>query len=108
MVLWNDATGLTRAYERFLTEGSTGAEVRGPILSSWERSRALGVVPNQLEIPYQEVLGREVLGQEVLGQEVLGQEVLGQERRLLDAAGPVLDRLASALGGSRTAVTLRY
>ncbi|WP_246203866.1 SpoIIE family protein phosphatase [Streptomyces tailanensis] len=78
--------GLNRAYERFLTEGSAGAEVRGPILSSWQRSRALGVVPNQLEIPYQ--------------------EDLDQECRLLDAARPVLDRLESAVRGGQVSVIL--
>ncbi|MGW0827853.1 SpoIIE family protein phosphatase [Streptomyces sp. NPDC002845] len=69
-----------------MTEGSAGADVRVPILSSWQRSRALGVVPNELEIPYQ--------------------EAPAQEHRLLDAAKPVLDRLESRLRGGHVSVIL--
>ncbi|MBV9025130.1 MAG: iron-containing alcohol dehydrogenase [Streptomycetaceae bacterium] len=82
--LWDDVGGLTSAYERFLAGGTVAADVRASILTSWQRCKTLGLVPNQLEIPYE--------------------EDLDLEGHLLHAAEPVLDQLEAALTGTRVSI----
>jgi transcriptional regulator of acetoin/glycerol metabolism len=82
----DDLDGLSSAYESFLTGDPAEAEVRDSILKSWQRCRSLGLVPDRLEIPYQ--------------------EELDLEGCLLRAAGPVLERLESALSGTNVSVIL--
>ena len=60
--------------------------VRSPILNSWQRSVLLGLSPDETELPYQ--------------------PDLDLDGRLVHAAGPVLDRLASRFAGSRMNVAL--
>ncbi|WP_431945576.1 SpoIIE family protein phosphatase [Actinacidiphila sp. bgisy167] len=60
--------------------------VRVPILASWERCETAGLDPERFEVPYREDL-----------------DFTGA---LVRAAGPVLDRLAGTLSGTRTAVLL--
>jgi serine phosphatase RsbU (regulator of sigma subunit)/anti-sigma regulatory factor (Ser/Thr protein kinase) len=85
-IVWDDIGGMKVAHERFLAGERVEADVRTSILTSWQRCKALGLVPDQLEIPYQ--------------------KDLDLETRLLDTAAPVLDRLASALSGTRVSVVL--
>jgi serine phosphatase RsbU (regulator of sigma subunit)/anti-sigma regulatory factor (Ser/Thr protein kinase) len=82
--LWDDVGGLTSAYERFLAGGTVTADVRASILTSWQRCKTLGLVPNQLEIPYEGDLDLEAY--------------------LLHAAAPVLDQLETALTGTRVSI----
>ncbi|MEU4094508.1 SpoIIE family protein phosphatase [Streptomyces sp. NPDC026673] len=60
--------------------------VRVPILASWERCQTAGLDPERFEVPYT--------------------DDIDPAGALIRAAGPVLDRLAGTLSGSRTAVLL--
>ncbi|MDX2644368.1 SpoIIE family protein phosphatase [Streptomyces sp. PA03-1a] len=60
--------------------------VRVPILASWERCQTAGLDPERLEVPYT--------------------DDVDPTGALVRAAGPVLDRLAGTLSGTRTAVLL--
>jgi transcriptional regulator of acetoin/glycerol metabolism len=78
---------LRNARETFLSEdGRTDPTLRPEIVSSWRRSRMLGVAPSGADVPYEPVLG-------------------GANRLLTAAANPVLDWLADHLSGG-TAVIL--
>ncbi len=65
--------GPVLAREQFLRGGSVEEGVRGPILSSWQRCRSMGLSPEGCELPYV--------------------EDLDLDGRLVQAAAPVLDRL---------------
>lgn len=54
--------------------------MRTPILNSWQRCRSLGLSPDQAGLPFR--------------------DDFDPDSRLVRAAGPVLDRLRSALAGS--------
>ncbi|MFE9768020.1 SpoIIE family protein phosphatase [Streptomyces sp. NPDC005808] len=75
-----------RAHERFVTGEPLDSSVRGPILRSWQRCQALGLLPDRFELPYVSDLD------------------LGT--RLMDAAAPVLGRLATTVLGSDASVVL--
>ncbi|MGW3244351.1 SpoIIE family protein phosphatase [Streptomyces sp. NPDC001070] len=60
--------------------------VRVPILASWERCQTAGLDPERFDVPYT--------------------DDVDPAGALVRAAGPVLDRLAGTLSGSRTAVLL--
>ncbi|MFG2988139.1 SpoIIE family protein phosphatase [Streptomyces sp. NPDC048257] len=81
-----DRIGPVRSRDRFLQGESVEGSVRSPILSSWQRSRLLGLSPDQSELPFQ--------------------EDLEPDGPLLRAAGPVLDRLQAIFAGSRTNISL--
>ncbi|MGP4051348.1 SpoIIE family protein phosphatase [Streptomyces sp. 2A115] len=83
---WDDIGGLVGAHERFLSGARVEADVRDSILDSWKRCRSVGLEPNRLLIPYV--------------------EDLGLEDRFLTAAGPVFDRLTSALSDANVTVVL--
>jgi serine phosphatase RsbU (regulator of sigma subunit)/anti-sigma regulatory factor (Ser/Thr protein kinase) len=72
--------------EGFLHGEPVERGVRSPILNSWQRSVLLGLSPDQTELPYQ--------------------PDLDLDGRLVHAAEPVLDRLASRFAGSRMNVAL--
>ncbi|RLV10437.1 protein phosphatase [Streptomyces griseocarneus] len=90
MGLGTDDVGPALARERFLhgeAPGGRGAEhVRSPILSSWERSRQLGLSPDGCELPFT--------------------QDLDLDGRLAHAARPVLDRLQSRFAGMKMNVSL--
>ncbi|MEV0371806.1 SpoIIE family protein phosphatase [Streptomyces sp. NPDC050636] len=75
-----------RARERFLREGTVEGAVRSPILSSWQRSRSLGLSPEGCELPFS--------------------QDLDLNGRLVHAAGPVLDRLQARFAGRNMNVSL--
>ncbi|MGN9836942.1 SpoIIE family protein phosphatase [Nonomuraea sp. H19] len=77
---------LTSAHERFYDGREVGSSVRSSILTSWQRCRLLGLIPDQLEIPYQ--------------------EDLDLHGRLMHAAAPVLDKMEVELTGARVSVIL--
>ncbi|MFI5639643.1 SpoIIE family protein phosphatase [Streptomyces goshikiensis] len=78
--------GPARSRERFLGgEPLTGA-VRGPIMNSWLRCQSLGLSPDQTELPYR--------------------DDFDPDSRLVRAATPVLDQLASRFSGSPMNVAL--
>lgn len=84
-----DRMGPVRSRDRFLhgdEAGSADGGVRGPILSSWQRCRLLGLSPDQSELPFT--------------------EDFDQDGPLVHAAGPVLDRLQSIFAGSRMNICL--
>ncbi|MGW6984652.1 SpoIIE family protein phosphatase [Streptomyces sp. NPDC054932] len=81
-----DRIGPVRFRDRFLQGESVEGSVRSPILSSWQRSRLLGLSPEQSELPFQ--------------------EGFDPDGPLLRAAEPVLDRLQSIFAGSRTNICL--
>ncbi|MFJ8198234.1 SpoIIE family protein phosphatase [Streptomyces sp. NPDC096152] len=86
---WDDSGGLAAVYERFLAGErieDTGGIVRTPILTSWQRCRSLGLVPDQLVLTCE--------------------QDLDQDGRLLSAAAPVLDRLEAALDWPPVSVIL--
>ncbi|WP_188191310.1 SpoIIE family protein phosphatase [Nonomuraea sp. SYSU D8015] len=85
-VAWDDIDKLTGAHERFYDGREVEGNVRSPILTSWQRCRLLGLVPDQLEIPYQ--------------------EDLDLHGRLIHAATPVLDKMETQLSGERVSVIL--
>ncbi|ARZ71857.1 SpoIIE family protein phosphatase [Streptomyces sp. HU2014] len=78
--------GPALARERFLGGGSVEGTVRGPILSSWQRCRSLGLSPDGCELPFT----RE----------------LDAEGRLVRAAGPVLDRLEAMFADRKMNISL--
>ncbi|UUU43809.1 SpoIIE family protein phosphatase [Streptomyces sp. NBC_00162] len=75
-----DRIGPVRSRDRFLHGESVEGSVRSPILSSWQRSRLLGLSPDQSELPFK--------------------QDFDPEGRLVRAARPVLDRLQSIFSGS--------
>ncbi|MFJ6479434.1 MULTISPECIES: SpoIIE family protein phosphatase [unclassified Streptomyces] len=81
-----DRIGPVRFRDRFLQGESVEGSVRSPILSSWQRSRLLGLSPDQSELPFREDF-----------------DVDGP---LLRAAEPVLDRLQAIFAGSQTNICL--
>ncbi|MCX4807981.1 SpoIIE family protein phosphatase [Streptomyces sp. NBC_01214] len=81
-----DRIGPVRFRDRFLQGESVEGSVRSPILSSWQRSRLLGLSPDQSELPFQQDF-----------------DVDGP---LLRAAEPVLDRLQAIFAGSQTNICL--
>ncbi|MGW0752517.1 SpoIIE family protein phosphatase [Streptomyces sp. NPDC002587] len=84
-----DRIGPARVRDRFLhgesVESAEGS-VRGPILSSWQRSRLLGLSPDQSELPFT--------------------QDFDADGPLVRAAGPILDRLQSIFTGSRMNISL--
>ncbi|MFD8292893.1 SpoIIE family protein phosphatase [Streptomyces lavendulae] len=84
-----DRIGPVRSRDRFLhgeTFDSTEGDVRGPILSSWERCRLLGLSPDQSDLPFT--------------------QDFDADGPLVRAAAPVLDRLQSIFAGSRMNICL--
>ncbi|MFB7267455.1 SpoIIE family protein phosphatase, partial [Streptomyces nojiriensis] len=81
-----DRIGPVRFRDRFLQGESVEGSVRSPILSSWQRSRLLGLSPDQSELPFQ--------------------EDVDLDGPLLRAAEPVLDRLQAIFAGSQTNISL--
>ncbi|MEU2451934.1 SpoIIE family protein phosphatase [Streptomyces sp. NPDC012765] len=81
-----DRIGPVRSRDRFLQGESVEGSVRSPILSSWQRSRLLGLSPDQSELPFK--------------------GDFDPDAALLRAAGPVLDRLEIIFAGSRTNISL--
>ncbi|WP_327267040.1 SpoIIE family protein phosphatase [Streptomyces sp. NBC_01232] len=81
-----DRIGPVRFRDRFLQGESVEGSVRSPILSSWQRSRLLGLSPDQLDLPFK--------------------QDIDPDGPLLRAAEPVLDRLQSIFAGSRTNISL--
>ncbi|MFG2874638.1 SpoIIE family protein phosphatase [Streptomyces sp. NPDC048337] len=84
-----DRIGPVRSRDRFLhgeSVESVEGSVRSPILSSWQRSRLLGLSPDQSDLPFT--------------------EDFDPDGRIVRAAGPVLDRLASLFAGSQMNICL--
>ncbi|MGW7437060.1 SpoIIE family protein phosphatase [Streptomyces sp. NPDC054849] len=81
-----DRIGPVRSRDRFLHGESVEGGVRSPILSSWQRSRLLGLSPDQSELPFNHDIDR--------------------DGRLVRAAVPVLDRLQSIFSGSQMNICL--
>ncbi|MGK5731023.1 SpoIIE family protein phosphatase [Streptomyces sp. URMC 124] len=79
MGLVADDIGPVRAREQFLRGGTTEEAVRSPILSSWQRSQALGLSPDGCELPYT--------------------QDLDLDGRLVRAAAPVMNRLQAMFDG---------
>ncbi|MEV1064843.1 SpoIIE family protein phosphatase [Streptomyces sp. NPDC050263] len=79
-------TGPTRFRERFLQGEPVDSGVRPSILNSWQRSRALGLSPDQTDLPFQ--------------------EDFDPGGRLVRAAAPVLDRLQARFSGSEMNISL--
>ncbi|MGR4880165.1 SpoIIE family protein phosphatase [Streptomyces sp. LARHCF249] len=85
----DDRIGPVRSRDRFLhgeAVESVEGSVRSPILSSWQRSRLLGLSPDQSELPFT--------------------SDFDPDGRLVRAARPVLDRLQSIFSGSRMNICL--
>ncbi|OKI53616.1 SpoIIE family protein phosphatase [Streptomyces sp. MJM1172] len=78
--------GPTRSRERFLGGEPLMGGVRGPIMNSWLRCQSLGLSPDQTELPYR--------------------DDFDPDSRLVRAAAPVLDQLASRFSGSPMNVAL--
>ncbi|MGP3974117.1 SpoIIE family protein phosphatase [Streptomyces sp. 8N114] len=81
-----DDAGPARVRERFLQGEPVETGVRNPILNSWQRSRSLGLSPEQSELPFR--------------------QDFDPEGRLVRAASPVLDQLRSRLAGSQMNIAL--
>ncbi|MFI7018364.1 SpoIIE family protein phosphatase [Streptomyces sp. NPDC050164] len=81
-----DGTGPARLRERFLQGEPVEAGVRTPILNSWQRSRSLGLSPDQTDLPYR--------------------EDFDPGGRIVRAAVPVLDRLQDAFSGSQINISV--
>nr|WP_031481805.1 SpoIIE family protein phosphatase [Streptomyces bicolor] len=79
-------TGPARFRELFLQGEPIEAGVRPSILSSWQRSRALGLSPNQSDLPYR--------------------DDFEPDGRIVRAAAPVLDRLQSRFDGSEMNISV--
>ncbi|MER5934858.1 SpoIIE family protein phosphatase [Streptomyces sp. NPDC002054] len=86
MGVTGEQAGPARSRERFLLGESVEGGVRDPILASWQRSRLLGLSPDQTELPYT--------------------DDFDPDSRLVRAAEPVLDRLQSRFAGSKMNVSL--
>ncbi|KPI12777.1 serine phosphatase [Actinobacteria bacterium OV450] len=86
MGVTGEQIGPARSRERFLVGEAIADGVRSPILNSWRRCRTLGLSPDQTELPYR--------------------DDFDPDSRLVHAAGPVLDQLASRFNGSRMNVCL--
>lgn len=83
------ATGGTepaRSRERFLQGEPVDADVRTSILSSWRRSRSLGLSPDQADLPFREDFDR--------------------DGRIVRAAVPVLDQLQAMFAGSKMNISV--
>ncbi|WP_329315789.1 MULTISPECIES: SpoIIE family protein phosphatase [unclassified Streptomyces] len=78
--------GPARSRERFLVGEPVADGVRSPIMNSWLRCQSLGLSPDQTELPYR--------------------DDFDPDSRLVHAAEPVLDELASRFSGSRMNVSL--
>ncbi|MFG2716097.1 SpoIIE family protein phosphatase [Streptomyces goshikiensis] len=78
--------GPARSRERFLGGEPLTGGVRSPIMNSWLRCQSLGLSPDQTELPYR--------------------DDFDPDSRLVRAAGPVLDQLASRFAGSPMNVAL--
>ncbi|WP_241721391.1 SpoIIE family protein phosphatase [Streptomyces lydicus] len=78
--------GPARAREQFLRGGAVEGTVRSPILNSWQRSRSLGLAPEECELPFR--------------------QDLDLDGRLVRAATPVMDRLQSRFAGRNMNVSL--
>ncbi|MET9885630.1 SpoIIE family protein phosphatase [Streptomyces sp. NPDC006430] len=84
-----DRIGPARSRDRFLhgeSVESVQGSVRSPILGSWQRSRLLGLSPDESELPFR--------------------QDFDPEARLVRAARPVLDRLRSLFAGSQMNICL--
>src|ERR1700676_4929554 len=81
------SAGVRRARERFLSEGWLGEDtLRTDVLDSWRRSRALGVHPDRMNLPFV----REP----------------NADSPLTTAAAPVLDRITDDLSAQQVSVIL--
>ncbi|WP_433424262.1 SpoIIE family protein phosphatase [Microtetraspora malaysiensis] len=80
----SDNDALADARERLLAGRPVGAGVRASVLTSWQRCQNLGIPADRIAVPYH--------------------QDLDQESDLIRAAGPVLDRLSSALRSMRMSV----
>ncbi|MFH8769808.1 SpoIIE family protein phosphatase [Streptomyces sp. NPDC017958] len=78
--------GPVRTRERFLQGETVEGGVRSPILDSWQRSRSLGLSPDQADLPYR--------------------TDFDPDGRLVRAALPVLDRLQSRFAGSQMNISV--
>ncbi|AKL64811.1 MULTISPECIES: SpoIIE family protein phosphatase [Streptomyces] len=78
--------GPARSRERFLGGEPVTGGVRSPIMNSWLRCQSLGLSPDQTELPYR--------------------DDFDPDSRLVRAAAPVLDQLASRFSGSPMNVAL--
>ncbi|MEU2280984.1 SpoIIE family protein phosphatase [Streptomyces sp. NPDC013178] len=79
-------TGPARVRERFLQGERVEEGVRASILDSWERSRSLGLSPDQCDLPFR--------------------ADFDPDGRIVRAAVPVLDRLQSRFSGSEINISL--
>ncbi|MFD9283948.1 SpoIIE family protein phosphatase [Streptomyces mirabilis] len=79
-------TGPARSRERFLQGEPVEAGVRTSILSSWQRSRSLGLSPDQADLPFRDDFDRDA--------------------RIIHAAAPVLDRLQARFAGSKMNISV--
>ncbi|MFI6144800.1 SpoIIE family protein phosphatase [Streptomyces sp. NPDC051109] len=78
--------GPARSRERFLVGEPIAGGVRSPILNSWQRCKSLGLSPDRTDLPYR--------------------DDFDPDSRLVHAAQPVLDQLASRFAGSQMNVSL--
>ncbi|WP_034091301.1 SpoIIE family protein phosphatase [Streptacidiphilus albus] len=83
---WDSVGSADYGNGRAATGGSPGSALRPPILASWERCRQQGLDGRLAELPYL--------------------PDLDSEEQLLLASGPVVERLHSALAGTRQNVLL--
>ncbi|KES05415.1 protein phosphatase [Streptomyces toyocaensis] len=86
---WDESGGLADVHERILAGEAVddvAGIVRTPILTSWQRCRSLGLVPDRLTLTCE--------------------QDLDLDGRLLTAATPVLDRLEAVLDGPPVSVIL--
>ncbi|WP_336113380.1 SpoIIE family protein phosphatase [Streptomyces sp. PTD9-10] len=81
-----DGAGPVRTRERFLQGEAVEGGVRSPILGSWQRSRSLGLSPDQADLPYR--------------------TDFDPHSRLVRAALPVLDRLQFTFAGSQMNISV--
>src|SRR6202790_3301335 len=81
------SAGVRRARERFLSEGWLGEDtLRTDVLDSWRRSRALGVHPDRMNLPFV--------------------QEPNADSPLTTAAAPVLDRITDDLSAQSVSVIL--
>jgi signal transduction histidine kinase len=81
------SAGVRRARERFLSEGWLGEDtLRTDVLDSWRRSRALGVHPDRMDLPFV--------------------QEPDADSPLTTAAGPVLDRITDDLSAQGVSLIL--